>query len=366
MVSAAPSSSLATFPLERPALRVRRRHAQAFGTSLPYFIAGDENRMVAFLCQADFAVFELGNPVLLLGPSGVGKTSVALHLAARQAVSLATDGTPAAVLCMPSIDFSRQYAEAVASDDMPPFRAMIDEAPVLVVDDLHGMVDKAAAQDELAMRIDCRIRENRSTIVTCRRLPSEIRNMRPMLVSRILPGLTIAIKPPVGESRAMLLRELAMHHAVELDDELLSVLALGLNPNLPTRSLEAAIKQISLWCRMKETAPTLEAVQAAIDTVGRGGEVSLASITHAVSRYYRQKSSDLRSSSRKQQLVRSRSLAMLLARRMTSKSMHQIGVYFGGRDHTTVLHAVRKTEGLLIDDPDLRRAADEIAEKLSL
>ncbi len=365
MENVAQESSVTSFPLECPALRVRRRDAHAFNGSLPYFIAGEENRMVAFLGQTEIPVFDLGNPVLLLGPSGVGKTSFALHLAARQGVALATDQTPAAVLCMKAVDFSRQYADAVASDDMPPFRSMIDDAAVLVIDDLHLMANKAAAQDELALRIDARMQGNRATVLTCRRLPSEIRGMRPMLISRVFPGLTIAMKPPLGESRKLLLRELALHHGLEIEDDLLGLLASGLDDRLPTRSLEAAIKQISLWCRMNQSTVTADAIHAAMELAGRSDEVSLASITNAVSRYFRQKSSDLRSGSRKQQIVRARSLAMFLARRLTSKSMHQIGAYFGGRDHTTVLHAIRKTEALLQDDVDLRRAVDEVTEKLS-
>ena len=189
--------------------------------------------------------------------------------------------------------------------------------------------------------------------------------MRPMLNSRVLPGLTVPIANPVGETRLTLLRELALHLGLEIEFELLEQLNTGLELNLPARSLEAAVKQISLWCRMHDSPPTIEAVRSAVDIVGKTEQVSIASITAAVAKYFRMKVSDLRSSSRKQSLVRARSLAMLLARRLTSKSMHQIGDYFGGRDHTTVLHAIRKTESLLQEDADLRRAADEVTEKLS-
>ena len=189
--------------------------------------------------------------------------------------------------------------------------------------------------------------------------------MRPVLISRVLPGLTVPIATPIGESRSTLLRELAVHLGLEIQSDLLKELDRGLESGLPARSFEAALKQVSLWCRMNDSAPTIEAVQSAIDIVGTTEEVSIASITAAVAKYFRIRMSDLRSSSRKQSLVRARSLAMLLARQLTSKSMHQIGDYFGGRDHTTVLHAIRKTESLLQDDPDLRRAADEVAQKLS-
>ena len=138
-----------------------------------------------------------------------------------------------------------------------------------------------------------------------------------------------------------------------------------LEPRLPSRALEAALKQISLWCRMRGAEPTESAIISAIAVVGEREELSLSAIGTTVARYFRLKVADIRSSSRKQNLVRARSLAMFIARQMTSKSMHQIGEYFGGRDHTTVLHAVRKTELLLESDSELQRAAEEVKEKFS-
>jgi chromosomal replication initiator protein len=287
-----------------------------------------------------------------------------MHLAAEQAVA-ASDNPPTSVLYYAAVDFARQYAEAVAADDLPPLRHEIDEAPIVIVDDLHLIADKPAAQDELALRIESRSLRELATLVTCRRLPSEVRGMRPLLVSRVLPGLTVPIAIPVGEARLQLLHELALHLGLDIENHLLEVLHRDLDSQLPARSLEAALKQVALWSRMNESPPTMEAVESAIETIGKSEEVSLAEIARVVARYFRMRLSDLRSSSRKQNLVRARSLAMLLARRRTSRSMHQIGDYFGGRDHTTVLHAIRKTESLLEQDADLGRAADEISEKLS-
>jgi chromosomal replication initiator protein len=358
-------TAVTSFPLERPTFRVRRRDTPNHSGSLPYFIAGEENRLVAFVAQENSAIFALGNPILLVGPSGCGKTAIAMHLAARQAVAQSADERPADVLYYTAVDFARQYAEAIAADDLPPLRQQINETPILVIDDLQLISDKAAAQGELAMRIDERTQHGMPTLLTCRRLPSEIRGMRPILVSRVLPGLTIPISTPKADSRLLLLRELAVQFDLEVEDELLLALHSGLDSKLPVRSLEAAVKQVSLWCRMNNAAASLEAVQSAITIVGKAEEVSIPAIASAVARYFRMRLSDVRSSSRKQHLVRARSLSMLLARRLTSQSMQQIGSYFGGRDHTTVLHAIRKTESMLQQDADLRRAADEVSEKLS-
>jgi chromosomal replication initiator protein len=355
-----------SLPLERPIVRGRRRDLGRSAGSLPFFISGDENRLVRFLADSKAPLFDFGNPLLLIGPSGCGKTSIALHVAAKQAIATPIDDRPAQVTFYPAIDFARQYAEAIAADDLPPLRVELDEAPILVIDDLNLIHDKAAAQEELASRIEHRTLAQRATIITCSRLPSEIRGIRPILASRVLPGLTVPISTPSGQTRTVLLREIALHLGLEIQPDLLDILEDGLDDRLPVRSLEAALKHVSLWCRMHESAVSLEAVQSAIDTVGRPEEISLAMIASAVAKHFRIRMSDLRSSSRKQNLVRARSLGMFLSRQLTSKSMHQIGDYYGGRDHTTVLHALRKTESLLNESDELRRAADEVTEKFSI
>jgi chromosomal replication initiator protein len=354
---------LISFPVERPFLRGRRRDSHVGPGSLPYFLCGDENRVIGYLATLDAPVFDLGNPILLVGPIGCGKTVLATHLAARD-VARSVHANPPTVLYQTSVDFARQYAEAVASDDLAHLQQQVSSAEVWILDDLHLIADKPAAQEELALRVEERYQRSLPTIVTCRRLPSEIRGMRASLVSRVLPGLTVPIALPVGSSRRQLLAELADAHGVELSAELLSVLDTGLECPLPCRALEAAIKQLALYCRMHDSEPTIQAVQSSIAVIGSVQDVSPGSIAAAVARQFRLRVTDLKSSSRKQHLVRARSLAMLLTRRMTSLSMHQIGDFFGGRDHTTVLHAIRKTETLLENDAELHRIADEVREKL--
>tara|TARA_R110002073_G_scaffold333393_1_gene520877 strand:+ start:115 stop:609 length:495 start_codon:yes stop_codon:yes gene_type:complete len=162
----------------------------------------------------------------------------------------------------------------------------------------------------------------------------------------------------------MLLTELALQLGLELDAPLIQMLDDGLEQSLPVRALSAAIRQVDLWCRMNQSPPCCEAIASAIQSAAPDEEIPLNKITNTVARYFRLKAKDLRSSSRKQHIVRARSLAMLLARRVTSKSVTHIGEHFGGRDHSTVLHAIRKTESLLHDDAELRLASEELADKL--
>ncbi|KAA5538767.1 AAA family ATPase [Roseiconus nitratireducens] len=361
--------NLTTFPLERPLLRQRMRDAklarQRASASLPLFIAGPENRLAAFVCQSD-AAFSLAQPVLMIGPSGCGKTALALHLAARCAASMSLGGQSGAVKYLVGSDYARDYAEAVAADDLPPLREMIDEVPVLVLDGLHAMAGKRAAQDELSMRLERRVDAGRPTILTSQRLPSETRGIRPQLASRSVIGLTIPIQFPGPESRRTLLREYALLRGVELSEDLIGLLDAGLRTELPALALDAAIKQVDLFGRMNETTPNVAAVQSAIDTAGRNDDVDLGKITRTVAKIWGHRTKDLRSGSRKQSVVRARSLAMMLARQLTSHSLDTIGEYFGGRDHSTVLHAIRKTQSLLEHDGDLSRMMQEATEKLAV
>lgn len=357
-------STVTTFPLERPLLRGRHRDGYA-GSILPYFIVGSENQLVAYVCQSDASVFQLGNPVLLVGPGGVGKTAVALHLAAREATRRSISDDALAVKYLPAIDFARSYAEAVDADDLPPFQSEMDDAAILIVEDLHLITDKPAAQDELAARVDARTSSGSPTILACRRLPSEIRGMRPMLVSRSLPGLTVPIRPPSGEARHVILSELSLQNSVELDSRLLDTLDQGLSDQLSARSLQSAIKQVGLTIRLNHGVVDEKTIVAAIESTNPDDEQALSKITQAVAKILGHKTADLRSSSRKQSVVRARSLAMLLARKLTSKSLHQIGAYFGGRDHSTVLHAIRKTESLIDEDSELRQTMLDVTEKIS-
>ena len=364
-MSAVATRRVNSFPLERPLLRARFRDAQSGNPSLPYFIAGDENRLAQFACQQESDVFALGNPVLLTGAVGAGKTAIALHLAARQAIAMGIAQDVEAVKYLPAIDFAREYAEAANSDDMPPFRKSIDETPILVIDDLQLFADKTAAQEELASRIESRCDSLKPTILTCRRLPSEIRSLRPRLISRSLHGLTIPLSAPGNDARQLILGELAMVHDLSFDADLLVTLADELGSDVTVRGLDAAMKQIALWCRMNDSLPNLDAIRSAVDSTTKNNEISLSRITQSVARIMGLKTVDLRSSSRKQSVVRGRALAMFIARRTTSNSLDQIGKYFGGRDHSTVLHSIRKTESLINEDSDLHQVFNDVVEKIS-
>lgn len=354
------TTSVLRIELKTPATGARRRQAVADRPLLPHFFAGPENRLAAFVCGGRESIVGRGNPLLLIGPSGSGKSALAATLAAAEA----EHHRAGKVLWLPAIDFARRYAEAVDGDDVEHFRRPFSEADILLLDDVHLIADKIAAQEELASRLAERLDAGRVTILTCRRLPTEIRGFRPLLASRMLPGLAISVAPPGDQTRRVLLRGLADEAGLSLDDCLLELLAAGLPGGLSAPRLAAAVQHLRLWCRNAEGPVTNEAIQAAINAASSQNEPTIPAIAGAVARRFKLRTSDLKGPTRRQQVVRARALAMFLGRKLTDRSLQQIGDYFGGRDHTTVLHACRKTESLLSENPELSRAADEVTETL--
>lgn len=383
---ASTTQSVSSFALERPSLRRRRKETPVVRPVTPLFYYGRENRLAGYVCgQTVQPLLEVARPLLLVGPSGVGKTALALHLAQRIGIDSIWDSIQSEsanpgdssgsgvtskvlssrVLYQPAIDFAREFASSIDSKDMPRMRRRLDEAVVWVIDDLHGIADKIPAQEELAARLEARDAAGRITIVTCRRLPSEVRGLRPALVSRTLPGLTITLRPPENEARQAIIRELVLTHLPDSDPDSWRMLDGGLQSAVTVRELEAAVKQVAMWCRMNESPVGAAAIEAALGSAGKKEPISIKSITTAVARQLGVKSSEMRSGSRRQNIVRARSLAMYLSRKLTESSLTQIGDAFGGRDHSTVLHSIRKMESAFDEDAALRRAADQVIELLS-
>ena len=377
--SSQPNSRLDSIPIETPLDWNRLRDVPQSNPILPYFITGSENRLTAFVNQSIEHVFPNGNPILLTGPSGSGKTAMVIHLAKRlqeialngksfkRATSSADQDVQDSVdvLYMSSDDFHREYTETVAADVLQTLREKIQNASIWILEDLQHLQNKRTSQEELALRIEARTLTEKPTLLTCIKRPSEFSGMRDDFSSRCLTGITLPLTLPGYDARKQILMELSIHHEVNLNDELISMLLLNIEADVSVRKLDSLIRSISLWCRMHQSSPTCEAIKLAVESGAKTKNISLSKITSAVAKHFKIRSSEIRSGSRKQKLVRARSLAMLLARQLTTKTMLQIGNFYGGRDHTTVLHALRSTEEKLAKDSQLAHALDSIKDQLS-
>ncbi len=327
------------------------------GPRLRHFLAGPENRLVEVAVRSAFDGTEVGdNPLVLYGPSGTGKSHLAWGLAAAWKSQRRSPG----VACLTAVDFARQMAEAIEAQAMADFREEFDHLGLLVVEDIGLLAGKEAAQRELAHLLDRLITESVRVVVTAAAAPEQLPGILPRLQSRLAAGLTVPLALPSAETRLEALRQWAALRGLVLSDAVAQSLAAGLQTSVP--ELFGALVQLEA---AGETID-LEAVCNYLECSRVGRRLELPEIASATARHFSLRAKDLRSASRRRAVVRARGVAMYLARELTGTSLHQIGVFFGGRDHTTVLHGCRRTAELLETEPSIRQAVQQVRQQIGV
>lgn len=331
---------------------------------LDVFVVGAENApLVDFFSLKQLEQLPAVSPVYLFGPHGVGKTSLAASIAKRY-VRANGEGHE---LFINAGDFAKALATAIESDDMDRFRKRFRECDLLVVDSLQDIAVKPSAQEELIHTLDSLEHRHVPVVMTATTLPSMIRGLLPALVSRCWKGLSLEIQFPGPDARREILKLLVKSLSLSLSLEDLERLAI----RLPDQTSAPELYSILLkWMHQErmERSTTAAASASSIEQIIQAKQQSLVpsvnDITKWIAKEMGLKMSDLRGTTRKSQVVRGRALAMFVARQVTPLSLQQIGEYFGGRDHTTVLHACRKTEVDLESDIELSRVMQEVRRRL--
>lgn len=319
------------------------------------FVAGSENRLaaVAVLSALDLATCRY-NPLVFCGPPGVGKSHLLAGLVAEHRRRLHASQVVHTV----AVDFAREYAEAVEVQSLDEFRARYREIRLLAIEDLHLIEGKITAQQELARTIDALRDNDAQVLVTLRRLPSETAGLIPALAARLDAGLIVTLAPPDETARREILDDLAAERRVRLTPEARDLLARQIEAT--PRELEAALAQLSSLHDDDRLPIGEDAARAFLDARAVAEPLPIAAVARASAKFFAERLSDVRGPSRRRGVVLARSVGMYLARRSSGASLSEIGRYFGGRDHTTVLHACARVEALLAEDRALAEAATEI------
>jgi chromosomal replication initiator protein len=324
------------------------------------FVAGPENRLLAHAIEA---ILELPgvdyNPLVLYGRSGTGKTHLAHTLCAQWKAS---DVRRKPVYC-PAADFVHQWREAVQTQALVEFRRGMRRTSLLVLDDLHHLADKEAAQRELAETLDTVIGGGRQVIVTCNAPPGGLKGFTPHLRSRLSAGLTVALSSPGVEARAAILEQLAAGRGLRLQEEASRLLAEALEAT--AARLQGVLAELESNEADRHGVIDSAAVRRYLGRMVRGERPTIHRIALATSRVLSVPLAELRGRSRRRGVAAARHTAMFLAYELTGKSFHQIGAYFGGRDHTTVMHGCRQTQRRLESQPETRNALEMIKQKLA-
>lgn len=292
------------------------------------------------------------NPLFLYGGTGLGKT----HLMLAVGNQIKKDNPKARVMYLSSERFVQDMITSLRNNVIDQFKAHYRNVDALLIDDIQFFAKKERSQEEFFYTFNNLLEGQRQIILTCDRFPKEVDNLDERLQSRLGWGLTVAIEPPELETRVAILIKKSHQNLVVLPEDVAFFIAQRIRSNV--RDLEGALQRVLAYSRFTKQPLSIEMAQEALkDLLALHQKlVTLESIQKTVAEYFKMRVSDLLSKKRTRSIARPRQLAMALAKELTNHSLPEIGDAFGGRDHTTVLHACRKIAELL--ETDSRIAED--------
>ncbi|MDP1026661.1 chromosomal replication initiator protein DnaA [Sphingomonas sp. KR1UV-12] len=341
-------------PVERPLLDPR--------LTFERFVVDQSNR-VAF--NAARILAEPGSPrfspLFLHSGTGQGKT----HLMHAIGHAFLAQHPDAVVLCMSAERFMYEFVAAMRARDTFAFKQRLRSADLLLIDDLQFIAGKDATQEEFFHTINELVGTGKRLVIAADRSPQGLDGVEPRIISRLGAGLVADIKPPeLALRRAVLERRLADLPGAEMPDEVIDLIAQRIHTSV--RELEGALNRVVAYAQLTGERIDLEFAVQTLGEALRGAErrVTIDEIQKLVSTHFELKPLDLVSARRARAVARPRQIAMYLAKRMTTRSLPEIGRKFGGRDHSTVIHAVKRIEELRDTDREVDAAVRVLMREL--
>lgn len=313
-----------------------------------HFVVGPSNSLphAAALAVVDSAS-QAYNPLFVHAPLGMGKT----HLVHAVCHGLLSKRPDLNILYLSCEGFVNQFIAAIEHGELEKFRYRYRQVDVLLVDDIHSLQGKERTQEEFFHTFNTLHNDQKQIVLSSDSPPSEIPKLEERLVSRFNWGLVTRIDPPSYETRVAIVRKKAQVRGRSFPDDVAEFIAESVAKNI--RELEGAVVTVLAYASLANKAVTLslarDALRERIDAAR--AKPGFDTILDLVLREYRVRHSDLQSKRRSRTITLPRQVCMFLARRHTNLSLEEIGGHFGGRDHSTVLHACEKIEHLIQDDP---------------
>lgn len=286
------------------------------------------------------------NPLFVYGGVGLGKT----HLAQAIGNQIKINNPQAKICYMHAERYVADVVRAYQTNKFEEFKQYYHSLDILLIDDIQFFAGKAKTQEEFFYAFNTLIDSHKQVILTSDTFPKEITGLESRLVSRFGWGLTIAIEPPELEMRVAILLKKASLSGYSLNDAVAFFIAKHVSSNV--RELEGALKRVEAYAKFHKRVISVETAKEALKDilVAQSRQISIENIQKTVADYYRLKLVELLSKKRTRNLTRPRQMAMAIARELTTMSLPEIGNSFGGKDHSTVIHACKTMADLRASD----------------
>ena len=301
------------------------------------------------------------NPLFLYGGVGLGKT----HLMHAIGNRIKQNDPTMKVLYISSENFTNEIINSIYNKNTEAFRKKYRNIDCLIIDDIQFLKGKEQTQVEFFHTFNDLRDSNKQIIISSDRLPKEIETLEDRMRSRFEQGLIADIQPPDLETRIAILRQKAANDKIEMPNEVLTLLATSITNNI--REIEGVYTKIVAYSSLMDVPVTLEITKKILDDMGnivQVKQITFESITQAVAEHYRIKLDELFNKKRTQNIAYPRQVAMYLCRELADMSYPRIGELFGGRDHTTVIHAYEKISNKSKEDSKLQKDLNTLKEIL--
>lgn len=326
------------------------------------FVVGPCNRLSHAACIA--ASENPGityNPLFIHGDVGLGKT----HLLQSTCQEAMKSGGARNVLYLSCETFVNHFIHAVEGGDLYNFRYKYRHVDMLVIDDIQFLSERDRSQEEFFHTFNTLYQSRKQIVLTADVSPAEIPNLEERLISRFSQGLVTRIDKPCFETRMAILKKKAMLRGIEVPEEVIDFIARKIESN--TRELEGALTKVHGMAMLDGGQISIDLARMALgeELAAPRKHITISQIIEAVTEHYNVRLSDLQGKRRSRSIAFPRQICMYLARDLTNHSLEEIGGYFGGRDHTTILHGYRNIDKLCDHDESVRSTVDALVSGLT-
>ncbi|MBX3377672.1 MAG: chromosomal replication initiator protein DnaA [Phycisphaeraceae bacterium] len=301
------------------------------------------------------------NPLFIYGRVGLGKT----HLLQATCLRILQNHPGTTLSYVSCEEYMTQYFAAMQTGELMAFRQKFREVGVLVIDDIHFLTKRERSQEEFFHTFNSLFVAGKQIILSSDAAPEVIPDLEARLISRFKQGMVAELEPPDFETRAAIIRQKAKLRGLALPEDAVLHIATCVENNI--REIEGTLTSLQLLARVEKRAPDLAMARAAVGEPQGGhlGEVTFHIITSAVTEFFNAKLTDLQSKKRHRSITVPRQVCMYLMKHNTRHSLQEIGGYFGGRDHTTVIHAIEKVQELRSTDPTFDEQLKKLQEQIN-